>query len=140
MEELKVKLNPNNPNEELIFNFLLENMDAALKEKILNGNKALADCWQYIIEKARKNLNGKSGAVKSDVVFGWALHYFQEDSVSKYEVKTTHHKLKVNNDIDEYDEIEETPKPIKQEKPKKAVKKEENHNIAYEQTNLFDFL
>ena len=38
----------------------------------------LKDCWSHIVEYAKKELNGKSGALSDDIVFQEARHYFMD--------------------------------------------------------------
>jgi hypothetical protein len=44
-------------------------------------NKNLDECVQYIISQARKQITGTSGYVKNEEVFGWAVHYYDEDNL-----------------------------------------------------------
>ena len=50
--------------------------DANLREKF--SASAMDKCVEYITEQARKELNGKSGAVEDEKVFHWAREYFLE--------------------------------------------------------------
>ena len=114
-----------NNTEKIVLNYLEKNASDELVAKINNGNKTLAGCWKYITNEAKEYLKNKSGAVEDDVVFGWAVHYFEEDSIEEGKLPTTNAKVTTSNNADveddEYDddvseEQEEAPSP-------KAVKK-----------------
>lgn len=51
--------------------------------KTLINKKDLDGFWKYATEEARKTAEkGSSGAyVDNEIVFGWAIHYFEEDSI-----------------------------------------------------------
>lgn len=79
----------------LIKKYLEENASETLADKINNGvriekdgktlinKKTLDGFMKYATDKARKQAEkGASAAcVRSDVVFGWAIHYFEEESI-----------------------------------------------------------
>lgn len=46
-------------------------------------NKNLDECVKYIEQEARKKLakGSQCVAVKDDEVFGWAIHYYDEDDI-----------------------------------------------------------
>ncbi len=81
--------------QELIKKYLEENASETLAEKINNGvriekdgktlinKKSLDGFMKYATDEARKQAEkGASAAcVRSDVVFGWAIHYFEEESI-----------------------------------------------------------
>ena len=50
--------------------------DTALRDKY--SASAMDKCVEYITEQARKELNGKSGAIEDEKVFHWAREYFLE--------------------------------------------------------------
>ena len=88
----------------------------------------LDKCIKYITDEARKHLQGKSGAIEDKVVFGWAVHFYDENA-DVQEVEDTFKgktvKLKADGG---YEEV----KPV--EKPKKAKKVKEPE---YEEISLF---
>lgn len=75
--------------------YLQENVNAFLADKINNGvyiqkdgkrllnKKDLASFMKYACEEARKmSAKGATSAcVKDDIVFGWAMHYFEENDI-----------------------------------------------------------
>ena len=81
--------------------------DFAFAERYKLENKSLDKCIQYIKSQAQKQSKQGFAAVEDDVVYGWAVHYYQEDNVEVNEKV----KAKVV-----------TPKS---DKPKEAEKKHE---------------
>lgn len=85
----RLELRYTNDNEKVILDYLEENASEELVKKI-NRNKdkkGLGSCWAYIMEEAKKKLNNKSGYVDPKIVFGWAVHFFEEDSIKPENVK-----------------------------------------------------
>lgn len=68
-------------NEKLILEYLNNNATEALVEKINAGKKTLAECWAYIVSEARKLAQNNCACVEDATVFGWAMHFFEEDSI-----------------------------------------------------------
>ena len=81
--------------QELILAYLQENASEILAEKINNGTPITKDCKQLVNKKtldgfmafanseARKLVEkgANSACVEDSVVYGWAIHYFEEDSI-----------------------------------------------------------
>ena len=92
---IKLNLTPQNKQEELILNYLQNNVSESLADKINNGTpfekdghpllnkKTLSDFMKYACDEARKFAEkGANSACIDDVtVYGWAIHFFQEDSI-----------------------------------------------------------
>ena len=92
---IKLNLVANNIQLQKIKEYLENNVSELLAEKINNGvhitkdNKTLINkkdlngFWKYATEEARKQANkGDSGAwIDDNTVYGWAIHYFEEDSI-----------------------------------------------------------
>ena len=92
---IKLNLKAESPEFQAIKEFLEENANEFLAEKINNGvfiqkdgkrllnKKDLASFMKYAYEEARK-LSAKgttSACVKDEIVFGWAMHYFEENDL-----------------------------------------------------------
>ena len=90
-----LNLTPQNKQEELILNYLQENASETLADKINNGTpfekdgnpllnkKTLSDFMKYACDEAR-NLAEKganSACIDDATVYGWAIHYFEEESI-----------------------------------------------------------
>ena len=138
---MKIKLETkNNPTLKRLFDYLESNASDELVEKINNGTpytkdsielvnkKDLIGFMRYATEEAKKLAeNGAMGAMVDDpIVFGWLMHYFQEDEI----VGTLY-----NFDGSEYKPVVKTTTvktPVVSTKP--VVKKKDNDG----QMSLFD--
>ena len=92
---MELNLKANTPSEQKILEYLQNNASETLAEKINNGTpfekdgkpllnkKTLTGFMKYACEKARKTVeNGSSSAcIEDSVVYGWAIHYFEEESI-----------------------------------------------------------
>ena len=81
--------------QKIIKQYLEENASEILADKINNGVKIVKDdktliskktldgFMNFATEEAKKaaDKGARSACVRSDVVFGWAIHYFEEDSI-----------------------------------------------------------
>ena len=92
---MKLNLEAKTKAQQLVREYLENNASAALAEKINGGAKVVKDgktlinkktldgFMKYATEEAR-NLAEKganSACVEDEVVFGWAIHYFEEDEI-----------------------------------------------------------
>ncbi|MBQ6922410.1 MAG: hypothetical protein IJQ66_04905 [Clostridia bacterium] len=91
----ELNLTAANKQEELVLAYLQENASQTLADKINNGTpfekdgkplrnkKTLSGFMKYACEEARKlaEKGANSACIDSDTVFGWAIHYFEEDSI-----------------------------------------------------------
>lgn len=92
---IELNLTTANKQEELIKAYLQENASQTLADKINNGTpfekdgkplrnkKTLAGFMKYACEEARKlaEKGATSACIDSDTVFGWAMHFFEEDTI-----------------------------------------------------------
>ena len=92
---ITLNLTAKGTEQELIKKYLEENASEILADKINNGvriekdgkalinKKTLDGFMKYATEEARKQAEkgASSACVRSDVVFGWAIHYFEEESI-----------------------------------------------------------
>ena len=137
---IKLNLKAENAEHEVLKEYLQENVSTALAEKIQNGvkivkdgktlinKKDLAGFMNYACEEARKlATKGATGAcVKDEIVFGWLIHYFEEDSIEG---------TLLNEDGTEY---KPTPKPVQRVPAPSVSVKSTPPKPA--QTSLFDLL
>lgn len=80
---MELNLTANNRNEELVLEYLKNTVTDILAEKINTGKKTLAGCWNFIIGEAKKKAVSGCAAIEDKEVFGWATHYFEEDSIEE---------------------------------------------------------
>ena len=122
---IKLNLETNCREQEIIKEYLEENASKTLADKINNGvkiqkdnktllNKKTLDTFlQYACEEARKlaKKGAKSACIEDKTVFAWAIHYFEEDTIEG---------ILLNEDGSEYRKAPTTPpKQIATPKPKK---------------------
>lgn len=121
---IKLNLETNCREQEIIKEYLEENASKTLADKINNGvkiqkdnktliNKKTLDTFlQYACEEARKlaEKGAKGACIEDKTVFGWAIHYFEEDTIEG---------ILLNEDGSEYKKTSTPPKQIETPKPKK---------------------
>ena len=134
---MKLNLVTNSREQELVKAYLEENASETLAEKINNGTpfekdektlinkKTLDGFMKYASDEARKlaSKGANSACVEDKVVYGWAIHYFEEDSIEG---------TLFNADGTEY---KPAPKPTPAQVRKVEAKKPEQR-----QATLFDFM
>lgn len=83
MERVKEKLKTENSVQKEIANYLISHCkkEPALMDKIMNEKKSLNECFEYIKSEAKKHAVGNAAVIDRDTVFGWAVHYFDEDNL-----------------------------------------------------------
>ena len=91
----KLNLKTKNEAQELVKAYLEENACEILADKINNGvriqkdgktlinKKTLDGFMAFATDEARKQAekSARSACVEDAVVFGWAVHFFEEDSI-----------------------------------------------------------
>lgn len=73
---------PKTPYEKSIAEHLEKTASDALIEKIREARKAgytIRTCFAYITEQARKQAKDGCAMVADDVVYGWSVHYFEDE-------------------------------------------------------------
>ena len=92
---MTLQLTATTTEEKVLNEYLEQNAGEVLADKINNGvpiekdgkklisKKTLAGFMKYATEEARKQAakGATSTCLHSDIVFGWAIHYFEEDSI-----------------------------------------------------------
>ena len=105
---MKLNLKITNKEQEIIKEYLETSVSEELAEKINNGvlvekdgnrlinKKTLGGFMKYACEEVRKQSKkgATSACVEQEIVFGWAIHYFEEDSIidSLYNLNGTEYK------------------------------------------------
>ena len=134
---MRLNLATKTKEQELIKAYLEENASEILSDKINNGTpfekdgktfinkKTLDGFMKYASDEARKlaSKGANSACVEDKVVYGWAIHYFEEDSIEG---------TLFNADGTEY---KPAPKPTPAQVRKVEAKKPEQR-----QATLFDFM
>ena len=92
---MTLQLNATTTEEKVLKEYLEQTVSEVLADKINNGvpvekdgkklisKKTLAGFMKYATDEARKQAAKGStcACLHSDIVFGWAIHYFEEDSI-----------------------------------------------------------
>lgn len=92
---MELNLTAQNKQEELVLKYLRDNASDVLANKINNGTpfekdgkpllnkKTLADFMKYACDEARKlaEKSANSTFIDDQIVYGWAIHYFEEESI-----------------------------------------------------------
>ena len=73
----------NNDNEKRVLDYLSLAVSDVLAEKINTGKKTLQGCWSYIVGEAKKKAVSGCACIEDKEVFGWAVHYFEEDDIKE---------------------------------------------------------
>ncbi len=134
---IKLNLAANGEEQKLILAYLEENASEVLAEKINKGvsiekdgkhfisKKTLDGFMKFAADEARKlaEKGAKSACVRSDTVFGWAIHYFEESSIEGT-LYTPDGK-----------EVKSVPQVVPKVVPAPAPKKKDNPQMS-----LFGFL
>lgn len=56
--------------------------DELFAKSYAKSNKNIDECYDYIVGEARKQCkNSDSICISDDVVYGWAVHYYDEDDI-----------------------------------------------------------
>lgn len=150
----KLNLKATTDPQKIIKAYLEQNASEELADKINNGvqlekegknltnKKTLDGFMKYATEEARKIAEKCSNyaCVSDDVVFGWAIHYFEEDSITEklfnedgteYQLKKPARK-KTEKKADTK-KPEQKPEPKPTEKPATPKK-----SISLNQVSIFD--
>lgn len=55
--------------------------DALFADTLKKENKNIDNCCNYIISQAKKQASRECAVISDDVVFSWAVHYYDEDDI-----------------------------------------------------------
>jgi len=100
MERVLEKLKTNDEFEQAIADAVVKQCELipAFIDKVLNEKKTLEECCEYIVAEAKKIAKNNKVSVKDETVYGWALHYFEEENL-KFEKESAAPKVKkINKD------------------------------------------
>lgn len=147
LEQVKTKLKTNDETLKLVADELIKRCETEpeLIDKILNDNKSLAECWEYIKHQAKEKGKGKSSVAITDAeVYGWAIHYFWEDNMEWKNTPPTQQKSKTkkqevdDKDGEEEEDIDEDEKPVNKQIIAKPEPTKKPKGVVDGQLSLFD--
>ena len=78
----------NNATEQFVLEYFEKNASDNLKERVEAEGKTIAGALRYASEQAQKQKVGNCACVADEIVFGWIMHYFEDESATKYESKS----------------------------------------------------
>lgn len=126
---MELNLTAQNKQEELVLKYLQDNASETLADKINNGTpfekdgkpllnkKTLAGFMKYACDEARKlaEKGANSTFIDDQTVYGWAIHYFEEESIegTLYTIDGAEYKPTVKRV--ESNAVKAKPEPQKQE-------------------------
>ena len=122
--------------------------DELFAKSYAKTNKNIDECYYYIVGEARKQCkNSDSVCISDDVVYGWAVHYYDEDDIkvgrSKKSKESTESKKMSDADLKKI--VEESRKKAYEankkasEAKKKSADAKKSKPAKIQQLNLFDF-
>ena len=126
---MQLNLTAQNKQEELVLKYLQDNASEILADKINNGTpfekdgkpllnkKTLAGFMRFACDEARKlaEKGANSACIDDATVYGWAIHYFEEESIegTLYTIDGAEYKPTVKRI--ESNAVKAKPEPKKQE-------------------------
>lgn len=135
-----VNLTAANETESVLLAYLEANASETLIDKINSGKKTLTDCVKFITAEARKQAKKGVAMIADNVVFGWAVHFFEEDAITAptfpINAAVNAAPAKEGHKSAPNPAVKATPKPTP--KPAKVAKPDIWEEAG--QINLFDFL
>lgn len=98
--------------------------DSSVANDLKKEIKSLGECWKYILGEAKKQAENNCACIDDDTVFGWAVHYYDEDDIK---IKSANITKVVSGEQKQPKVVKtqpsDTPKPIKKEKVTNTRKK-----------------
>ena len=72
-----------NPFQQCIKDYLDKRAakDELFAKTYAKQNKNIVECCEYIVSEAKKKASGNVAAIKDEEVYGWAVHYYDEDDI-----------------------------------------------------------
>lgn len=119
--------------------------DSLFAETYKKANKSIEECIKYIYSQAKKLAKGGNAVGVDDAtVYGWAVHYYDEDNIKVKDVKE---RVEVVAPATVQEPVVQEPvvqepvkeeKPVKQKSARKKTKKELQKIFDSRQLSLFD--
>lgn len=105
--------------------------DSLFAETYKKANKSIKECCKYIYSQARKMAKGSNSVGIDDAtVYGWAVHYYDEDNIEVEEVKE---QVEVSTPVT-------APAPSEKSVQQKPARKKTKQELFDErQLSLFSF-
>lgn len=147
-----LNLKANNDSQKRVKEYLEKSASDMLADKInfgieiekdgktLINKKTLDGFMKYATEEARKIAEKGShyACVSDDVVFGWAIHYFEEDSIIEKLYNEDGTEYQVKKPAPKKTKPAETKKPEPKPEPKPTEKPTSSKITYLNQVSIFD--
>lgn len=92
--------------------------DSLFAKAYAKAGKTIKECCNYIVSQAKKMQQNGCAVIADDIVFGWAVHYYDEDNVEV--------------DIEDIEQVEirasELPAPVVSQQNVKLTRKKRQDN------------
>ena len=118
--------------------------DELFAKSYVKTNKNIDECYDYIVGEARKQCkDSDSICISDDVVFGWAVHYYDEDNIKVGRSKESTESKEMSEE-DKKKVLEEARKKAYQtnkmasEAKKKSADAKKCKSAKIQQLTLFD--
>ena len=113
--------------------------DKLFAKSYAKTNKNIDECYDYIVGEARKQCkNSDSICISDDVVYGWAVHYYDEDNI-KVGRSMESKESKESKEISRATEMASNANKKSVEAKKKSEDAKKCKSAKIQQLNLFDF-
>ena len=114
-----------------IHNWLCEQEDDELFEKICQEGKTIADAYRYCHNKSSEYRDGDCAMVSNEIVFGWVVDYFKSElqDVKSYDIEPY-------CDTDDKQHVEKQEEPKTTTRISQKVKPKEKSD--FERISLFE--
>ena len=113
--------------------------DELFAKSYVKTNKNIDECYYYIVGEARKQCkDSDSVCISDDVVYGWAVHYYDEDNI-KVGRSTESTESKESKAISKATKMASNANKKASESKKKSADAKKCKSAKIQQLNLFDF-
>lgn len=114
--------------------------DSLFAETYRKANKSIKECCKYIYSQAKELAKGcNSVGIDDATVYGWAVHYYDEDNIKVEDVKE---RVEVVAPVKVQEPVVQEPvkkeKPVQQKAARKKTKQELQKIFDSRQLSLFD--
>lgn len=109
--------------------------DSLFAETYKKANKSIKECCKYIYSQARKLAkNDNAVGVDESTVYGWAVHYYDEDDIN---VDKVQERVEVVAPVAIQESVKKE-KPVQQKAARKKTRQELQKIFESRQLSLFD--
>ena len=113
--------------------------DELFAKSYAKTNKNIDECYDYIVGEARKQCkNSDSICISDDVVYGWAVHYYDEDNIKVGRSKESKESTE-SKEISKATKMASNANKKAVESKKKSADAKKCKSAKIQQLNLFDF-